>query len=152
MPALTLEQILSADDLKRERVDVNEWGGYVYVRTLTGTERDRFETQVFSERGKDNAQNRANFRAHMCALVMVNDDGKKIVASKEDIAALGKKSCAALQRVFDVSQRLNGITPADVDELTKNLDETGDGASSSASPSPSAAPSANSSPGLTAVN
>jgi len=40
-----------------------------------------------------------------------------------DVKALGMKSAVALQRVFDVAQRLSGITSDDVDELAKELDE-----------------------------
>ena len=35
---LTKEAILAADDLPREKVDVPEWGGEVYVRALTGAQ------------------------------------------------------------------------------------------------------------------
>jgi hypothetical protein len=36
------------------------------------------------------------------------------------VEALGKKSAAALNRVFEVAQRLSGITDDDVEELAKN--------------------------------
>jgi len=44
---LNKEQILRADDLKTEEVDVPEWGGSVRVRVLTGTERDAFESSIY---------------------------------------------------------------------------------------------------------
>src|SRR5947199_100548 len=40
MTLLTREQMLAADDLHREFVEVPGLGGGVWVRTLTGTERD----------------------------------------------------------------------------------------------------------------
>ena len=40
---LNREAILAAEDLPRELVEVPEWGGAVYVRALTGAERDQFE-------------------------------------------------------------------------------------------------------------
>ena len=43
---LTREQILGSDDLKRQTVAVPEWGGDVFVRMLTGGERDAFEVSA----------------------------------------------------------------------------------------------------------
>ena len=40
--------------------------------------------------------------------------------SDADMEALGEKSAAALQRVFDVARRLSGMSESDVEELTKN--------------------------------
>ena len=40
---LSKEQILQADDLKTETVEVPEWGGDVLLRELRGRERDAFE-------------------------------------------------------------------------------------------------------------
>ena len=41
----------------------------------------------------------------------------------KDVKALGEKSANALQRVFDVAQKLSGITPDDVEELAQEMDE-----------------------------
>ena len=40
--------------------------------------------------------------------------------SEKDITALGKKSAAALDRIYEASQKLNRLTDGDVDELAKN--------------------------------
>ena len=42
MNILSKDAILAADDLPRETVHVPEWGGDVYVRTMSGTDRDAF--------------------------------------------------------------------------------------------------------------
>ncbi len=47
MGLLTKDDILGADDLATEDVEVPEWGGCVRVRALTGTERDAFEAAMF---------------------------------------------------------------------------------------------------------
>ncbi len=114
---LTKEQILQADDLKTETVEVREWGGSVSVRTMTGTERDVFEQGIVSKKGEE--ANLTNIRAKLCAATIVDESGNCIFSSK-DIAELGKKSAAALDRVFTVAQRLNGIGNKDVEELAKN--------------------------------
>jgi hypothetical protein len=60
-----------------------------------------------------------NLRAKLVARAIVDETGKRIFADA-DIPALAGKSAAALNRVYEVAQRLSGITQEDVDELTKN--------------------------------
>ena len=48
-----------------------------------------------------------------------------------DISVLGQKSAAALQRVFNVAQRLSGFSDEDLEELAKNSsDAQSDGSTS----------------------
>jgi len=65
--------------------------------------------------------NLANVRARLCAISIVDETGKRMF-SDEDVRALGRKSAAALDRVFAAAQRLSGLTDEDVEELAKNSD------------------------------
>lgn len=116
---LSRDDILNANDYEYEDVEVPEWGGTVRVRTMTGLERDSFEGSVFEMKGKDSKVNFKNFRAKLCACCMVNADNMRMF-SDADVEELGKKSAKALERVFTVAQRLNGIGSKEVEELTKN--------------------------------
>ena len=123
MTILSRDQILNADDLKRDKVLVPEWGddeSYLFVRTMTGAERDAFELSLLKQgKGKKQEVNRENFRARLVAATAVDESGDPIFQAA-DVAELGKKSSLALQRVFNVSARLNGFTDADIEELAKN--------------------------------
>jgi hypothetical protein len=127
MALLTRDAILQAQDLPKELVSVPEWGGEIYVRALTGAERDAFEQTIVERKGKSTKMNLKNMRAKLVALTTVDEEGKRIF-SDSDAELLGKKSAAALNRVFEVAQKLSGLTPEDVDELTKNSegDQSGD--------------------------
>ena len=118
--ALTRDAILKIDDLKKEEVNVPEWGGTIFVRSLTGLERDTFEEKLFSNtrKGQVNTTPR-NIRAAMVAFCAVDEEGNRLF-SESDIEALGKKSAAALNRIFEAAQRLNGWTSDDVEEMAKN--------------------------------
>ena len=50
MKLLSRDEILAASDLTKELVEVPEWGGSVYVRAMTGTERDSYEESVLEIR------------------------------------------------------------------------------------------------------
>lgn len=116
---LTRDSILQAQDIQTEDVEVPEWGGTVRVRGLTGAQRDQFESSIVSLKGKRQDINMQNVRAKLVALSVVDEEGQRIFQD-DDIRALGMKSAVALQRVFDVAQRLSGITEDDVEELAKN--------------------------------
>lgn len=119
MTILTREQILQANDIITETVSVPEWGGEVLVRGLSGSERDGFEDATLEQKGKSRRVNLANVRARLCALSIVDENGKRMF-SDEDVRALGRKSAAALDRVFSAAQRLSGLSDEDVEELAKN--------------------------------
>lgn len=116
MNLLSRDAILSANDTPSEIVDVPEWGGSVRVMAMSGTERDKFEASLV---GKGNKPNLDNFRAKLAATCIVDENGERMFAEK-DIAALGKKSAAALDRVASAAQRVSGMSQDDVEELAGN--------------------------------
>jgi len=113
---LTRDAILSADDLQTESVDCPEWQGTVTIRELNGSERDSFEEGSLDKRRN---LSMANIRARLVAMSAIGEDGERLF-TKADAEALGKKSAAALNRCFEVSCSLSGITSDDVDELEKS--------------------------------
>ena len=115
---LTKDQIMAVtNDLPTEEVPVPEWGGSVFVRTMTGAERDSFEQTMLDN--KKSGTNLTNIRARLAARVVCDSAGARLFTDK-DADALGGKSAKVLDRIFEVAQRLNGIGAKDVAELEKN--------------------------------
>lgn len=130
MTYLSADQILNADDLKTEDVEVIEWGGTVKVRALSGTERDAYEISNMRERNGKMETNLQNIRAKLCARTIVGEDGQRTFTDQQ-MNALGNKSAAALQRVFEVAQRLSGLADDSVDEAGKDSEpDQSDGSTS----------------------
>lgn len=115
MGFLTRDEILNRDDSKRERVDVPEWGGSIYVRTMTGSQRDYAETAFEKDRRK--------FRGYVAAMTVCDENGE-LLFKETDITALSQKSASALDRVLETAARLNGMTKAAVEELEKNSESS----------------------------
>jgi hypothetical protein len=128
---LSKEQILQADDLKRESVDTPEWDGEVLLRELRGRERDAFE-----EGSLDSKRNvtMTNMRARLVAMSAIDEEGERLFTAKE-ATELGDKSATALNRLFEVCCRLSGITESDVDKLEKNSETHHDASEESGSTS-----------------
>ncbi len=123
---LSRDEILAAEDRATEVVEVPEWGGSVTIRALSGTERDRFETESVSY-GRTNqgglqisGVQTNNVRARLVALSVIDAEGKRMFSDK-DVLALGDKSAAALNRVFEAAQQLSRISQRDVEVLTADL-------------------------------
>ena len=113
MNILSKDAILAADDLPRETVNVPEWGGEVLVRSMSGTDRDAFEASLIEKDGR-----MENVRARLVALTLCDAQGDRLFDDSE-IVTLGRKSARALDRVFSVAQRLNGIGVEQVDIAKK---------------------------------
>ena len=116
---LDKKSILDSDDLPSELVEIPQWGGGVFVRTLTGSERDDFEQSCLGSKGKSKDMNLKNIRARLCVLCMCEENGTRLFDAR-DVEALGKKSASALDLIFTVAQRLNGLGAKDVEDLAKN--------------------------------
>src|SRR5262245_39572852 len=135
---LTRDEILAVPDIKTERVAVPEWGGDVLIRTLTADERDAFEELTYTVRGGNVRTNIRGLRARLVSFSIVDDAGERLF-SEEDIAALGRKSSAAMDRLYAACRRLSALDQRDVDELVGNSAPGALGDTPSDSPSDSAA-------------
>lgn len=117
------DAILAAQDLRVELVEVPEWGGSVYVRGLSGSERDKFEEESVRIEGtgrKTTARaNLDNIRARLVARCLCDESGERLF-SDSDVTELGRKSAAALDRCFEAAQRLSGLRAEDIEELSGN--------------------------------
>ena len=119
MAILTKDQILKANDIKIEKLEVPEWGGTIFVRGLSGTERDKFEASIIEQRGKNQTINMKNIRAKL-AVMSICDEKGNLLFEEADIFELAKKSAVALNRVFDKASDLSGLSNEDVKSLAKN--------------------------------
>jgi hypothetical protein len=113
------EKILESQDLPVEKVPCPEWGCDVWIRTLSGVERDQFEESCLVQRGKKKEANMRNARAKLVCLAAVDESGKQIFGPA-DHDNLGSKSSKVLDRLFGVASRLAGISQTDMEDLVKN--------------------------------
>lgn len=112
--ALTRDQILAADDRKREKVHVPEWGGDVYVTQISAAVAFKMMEEVA---GKPTA--REEIVPRMIVACCVDEQGNRLFTNA-DVKALGEKSSAAMLRVFQAAQTLNGLTRENVEALSGN--------------------------------
>jgi hypothetical protein len=110
------ERILAAQDLTSEAVSVPEWGETVQVRVMTGTDRDTLTASMRDAAGNVDLM---KYRARLLVRCLINEDGSTMF-SETEIDALNAKSSIALDRLFSVADRINGVKPDAVDVAEKN--------------------------------
>ena len=109
--SLTKEQIIEANKARPiEKVTIPEWGGDVYVHTLTVGQRLSLAEETQKKNGN------ATFFIQLVALTTHDDKGNKIWNG--DASSINDLDGIATQRIFDAAAKLNGFAEEEVKELT----------------------------------
>jgi hypothetical protein len=122
--ALDRKSILAVDDVRKEKFAVPEWKGDVFLRVLTGTDRDRFEESYADQKMKA-------FRIRFLLLALCDEDGERLF-NDEEADVLGKKSSVVINRLFEAGWKLNAFTQEAVDALGEDSPTAPSGDSTSA--------------------
>lgn len=107
--ALSKSAILLAGDVKLDKVNVPEWGGDVFIKTITGLDRDRFEDGYSEQKMK-------NFRSRFLVLTLCDEKGERLFTDAE-VEELGRKSSLVLNRLFEKAWSLNAFTNEAIEDL-----------------------------------
>lgn len=118
MQLLTKEQIQAAKDRHNKDVEIEEWGGTVRLRTLTGREREEYENFLQARR-KGKMINLMGAKCELLLRCIINEDGKPMF-DRADLAWMNEKSAKATGLLFDVAMSMNGLSREDIDELVGN--------------------------------
>lgn len=117
---LTRDQILQAEDLPLIKLSIPEWGGDVFIRTMSGRTRDALEAGISAI--KNDAQRLVNARAKYAASTLSDEKGNLLfnVNDPKDISLLTEKAGSALDRIFDFVLTHNKISEQDFEDTVKN--------------------------------
>ena len=135
---LDRKSLLEKEELTRVKVEFED-GDFVYVRQMTGHERDTFE-QSLLKKNRDSKgtvisyeQSTEDFRAKL-AVVTICDESGNTILQPNDYGVLSRSmSARKLEKIVEKAQSLNAITEEDKEALVKNSEAVQDGNSSSGS-------------------
>lgn len=126
MGLLDRNSLLAKEKLEVEKVDLGN-NECVYVKQMTGRERDKFEQSLLKKikdkKGQIVSVEQAtdDFRAKL-AVVTVCDENGNLLLNPDDYLVLSQHmSAARLEKIVNAAQRLNAITEEDKESLVKNL-------------------------------
>lgn len=122
---LTREQFLSVPALRVQKVYLPERQDYVFVRELTGAERDQFEaSNLIKDRDKKRGTmtydvRMENARARLVVMGLCDENGTRLL-QEADMDAVGRMGAGVITRLYNVIASLSGITDDDLEDLLKN--------------------------------
>lgn len=115
---LSKEDILKADDRKGIEVSAPEWGGHVYLRPMSGTDRDDFE-QRSADFSKGKREAMKGWRERLIVATACDDQGNPLF-TKEDLPALAEKNSMVVVRLADEALAISGIGADEVEDEAGN--------------------------------
>ena len=135
MGLLDRKKLLQKELLKTQKVDLGE-NDFVYVRQMTGRERDQFERSLLKEvkdsKGKlDYERSIEDFRAKLAVNTVCDENGNLLLQPNDFPLLSQSMSAFRLEKIVNIAQEINKITEDDKEGLIKNSDaDLKDGSSS----------------------
>ena len=133
MALLDRKALLAKEKLEVTKVDLGD-GNYVFVRQMTGRERDRFEQSLIKENKHAEGgyeKTLEDFRAKLAVCTVSDEDGN-LILQPGDFGILSQNmSAAKLEKIINTAQRINKISEDDKENLVKNSEAVQDGNSTS---------------------
>lgn len=136
----TRDDVFAFNDMVIEKVHVKEWNMDLFVRSLNGAEKARWEfsavditanprlhespTRIVKTRMETS-------RERLVEAATCNEDGSRFFKDG-DAAQIGRKNANALSTLYDAAARLSGISQQDLDEVVKNSEADPSAGSTSA--------------------
>jgi len=135
MGLLNREKLLAKEKLDIKKVDLGG-GDFVYVRQMTGRERDRFEQSIVvmtkDSQGKANYErSMEDFRAKLAVNTLCDKDGNNLLEPGDYETLSTNISAARLEKIITEAQQLNRISDDDKESLVKNSEAAQEGDSTS---------------------
>jgi hypothetical protein len=135
---LNKEALLAKEKLEIVKVEFED-GDFVYVRQMTGHERDVFE-QSLLKKNKDSKgvivsyeQATEDFRAKLAVVTLCDEVGNLLLAPNDYPVLSRNMSAKRLETIINKAQELNKISEEDKEALVKNSESVHTDNSSSGS-------------------
>ena len=132
---LDRKKLLEKEVLQTVKVDLGN-DEFVYVRQMTGRERDNFEQSLMKRIQHPDGkityeQALTDFRAKLAVCTLSDEKGNALLQPGDYPALSQAMSAARLEKIINEAQKLNKITEEDKEGLVKNSEAVPGGNSTS---------------------
>ena len=124
------EELLTRAREKRPLLPITVWGKDLFIRRMSGRERDAYESSLVQVKGKSRSVNLVNLRARLAVLCLVDEEGKRVFTDG-DADELGLGDCVELDKIYTAAREHNGLDKEELDDAEKNSLSTQPDASTS---------------------
>ena len=122
---LSRKRLLEKEELTIVKVEF-ENGDYVFVRQMTGHERDTFEQSLLKKnrdaKGVITGYEQAteDFRAKLAVVTLCDEKGNLLLQQGDYLLLSKSMSAKKLEKIINEAQKLNAITEEDKENILKN--------------------------------
>lgn len=113
---LSKNEIFAANDITTEEFEVPEWGGSIYLKSMSVGEIELY--QRYAQKMEDAAE--PNLVAFLVTLVACDEKGTRLFSGQEDVVKLAAKSGKVISRIAEAATKLNGLGEDAFEEEVKN--------------------------------
>jgi len=119
--------LLQKEEVEIVKVDLGK-DEFVYVRQMSGRERDTFEQSLLKEikdsKGEVTGYDRSlvDFRAKLAVVTLCDENGIALLKPSDYELLSINMSARRLEKIVNEAQKLNAITEVDKENLIKNSD------------------------------
>ena len=107
---LNLDEILKVNDAVKIKVIVPEWGGSVYLKSMTSLDRDRYEALVMKSKQNGSLKAWEGLRARVVANCLCDEQGVRIFPEDtNDWQKLNGKNSAIVSMLFEKCMTISGL-------------------------------------------
>lgn len=118
--SLTRDQILSNKSFRSKTIQIDEWGGEVRLKAISGAEREALEDAVYERIGdKLQVKKGASLLTALLLRSMCDDDGNRLFQDG-DIEFIRGIDSVTLNKLFKVAADVNGLSGEEEREIEKN--------------------------------
>lgn len=119
------EGLLKKGNLAIEKVELST--GHVFVREMTGKEKDAWETSMVKKVLTGDKKHPVeyettleNFRAKLAVVTICDENGNLLFSTKDVELLNGVIKATDLEKIVNKAQELNGVTEEDKEVILKN--------------------------------
>ena len=117
MKELSINDILSIEDKQLEKLEIKEWNGCIYIKTMSAKERSELEDLYM--RMKSSKSNTGKFRKEMLRRTVTNSNGALLLSDDALAEHFMTKSSLVIENIFERACELNGFRERDVETIKK---------------------------------
>jgi len=114
---LDFTAILGKEDIPREKVHIEQWGGEVLMAGIRADQRVAIQSDY---KDSDPSDDMLAFKKKVLKVSLINEDGTPLLKTDEDVDAFFNKSADAIDKIFQHAAILCGFTTDDGEDDAGN--------------------------------
>ncbi len=123
MAVLTAESILGQKDMDLKEIEIEEWGGSVFLGSTTLIERFKYDETYRNEDGTLKNPDDTGYMLELLHLTLKDEHGEPLF-TRETIKGLLNKKAKTIVKLFKTCSKHHFIGEDDLEDIKKKLETT----------------------------